>query len=355
LTKAWPEGRVRLGWRIAGGCWQPVIQAAGLPADSDKARIHFRDAIKHSLNVGFKASEKAAREREASQKAFEAARGKLRKKLKEIKDRRLKGRDARTVKDRETAPLWDEMSAKRVEWLKKLRSAVPSLEMALGKRLNVPSAEFREFCEIALDSADRWVLDQLAHFGSDACLQPRKQELEPTVFSFVNGSGQQFFLDTARQLVSCVTADQLFAALFLPWQPSDDKFSMRWNPSEDRRYALMAEDPTAGGNEPKTIWAANLLGYVGLGLLPSAPTGHGLGTVSVGSAGDNPAFTWPVWRGFLSAGAVSSLLARGELQMQPLQHQELRALGVSLVFRSERIEVGSGTNIKLNFTPGKAI
>ncbi|MEI6393900.1 MAG: type I-U CRISPR-associated helicase/endonuclease Cas3 [Verrucomicrobiota bacterium] len=355
LTKAWPEGRVRLGWRIGGGCWQPVIQADGLPEDADRARIHVRDAVARSLNIGFKASAQAASAREDSQRAFEAARGVWRKKLKDFKDRNLKGREGRTVKDRETAPLRDEMSARRDVWLEKLRAAVPSLEMALGKRLNVPSAKFRECCEIALHSTDRWVLDQLAHFGSDACLQPRKQELEPPLFSFVNGSGQQFFLDTARQLVSCVTADQLFAALFRPWQPNDDKLSMRWNPSEDRRYALMAEDPTAGGNEPKTIWAANLLGYVGLGLLPSAPTSHGLGTVSVGSAGDNPAFIWPVWRGFLSAGAVSSLLARGELQMQPSQHQELHALGVSLVFRSERIEVGSGTNIKLNFTPGKAI
>lgn len=354
LARAWPDAQLGLAWRIHDAGWRPIIQAS-LSKDCGDWRLVLCETLTKALNLGFKPAPEAEAERSSSQKNFEDARRNLRNKLKEIRSRKLKGGELNEAKEREVTPLVEEMLAKRTLWLTKLRCAVPSLEMALGKRINVPPEEFRNFCELAIESGEQWILDQLAHFGSDACWDRKRGEVEPTALSFVNGSGRQYFLDTARQLVSVVTKKAVFAALFERWRPSDEKLSMRWNPCEDRRYALMAEDPTAGGNEPRTIWAANLLAYVGLALLPSAPTRRGLGTVAVVDGPGNPSFTWPMWHAFLSPGSLSSLLALRELSMPSPPHEVLNSLGIPLVFRSERIEVGDGANVKLNFTPARPL
>jgi CRISPR-associated endonuclease/helicase Cas3 len=355
LARAWPDKHLSVGWRIDAACWHPVIRAEHLPSDSGDARRFICDALARTLKVGFKPEQQAVADSNSSQKTFEAARRAVRDKQKEIREKGLRVRIPKQATETEVGLLIQDMQAKRLIWLSKLRSAVPSLEMALGKRINVPPEEFREFCLSAVESEDRWILDQLAHFGSDACLDRKKREVKPTPFSFVNGSGHQYFLKTASELVSSVTWEKIFAMLFEPWRPSDKKLSMRWNPSEDRRYALMAEDPTASGNEPKTIWAANLLGYVGLGLLPSAPTLRDLGTVAIANGRRNPVFTWPLWRAFLSPASVCSLLALQDLTNDLLPHDVLNMMGIDAVFRSERIEVGDGANVKLNFTPSRAL
>jgi CRISPR-associated endonuclease/helicase Cas3 len=355
LTEAWPDSDVRLAWQENSIYWHPVLCSNCLPNDTVEARHFVCVALAEKLKLGLDTPEAAEAERRESQKAFEVARLRFRAKLKEIKNRKLRGSERKQAIETETKPLRALMQTKRAEWLAKLRGAVPSLEMALGQRINVPPSEFREFCVLALESGQRWVLDQLAHFGSDGYWDRKRGEIEPTPFSFVNGSGRQFFLDTARQLVSKVTVEQIEAALFEPWRPSDMRLSMRWNPSEDRRYALMAEDPTSAGNEPRTIWAANLLGYVGLGLLPSAPLWQGLGTVGMAYQEQNASFRWPIWTAFLSAESVTSLLASPDFAEHSLKRDYIAGLGIRFVFQSERIEVGDGANIKINFTPSRAL
>jgi CRISPR-associated endonuclease/helicase Cas3 len=355
LAQAWPQEQPSLSWHVHEAAWRPIIRAGCLPSDWKEAHQVICSALTQSLGLGFTPTPEAEAERRAAQKSFEEARLKLRNKLKEIRGRKLKGDDLRKARERESAPLFEEVLGKRRVWLCRLKCAVPSLEMALGQRINVPPEEFREFLELAVESGDRWAVDQLAHFGSDACLDRKRGEIKPTPFSFVNGSGRQFFLDTARQLVSVVDQEKVHSALFEPWRPSDQKLSMRWDPCEDRRYALMAEDPAGGGNEPRTIWAANLLAYFGLGLLPSAPTYRGLGTVAIVDVWENPAFTWPIWEAFLSPASVSSLLASPELTVQSPLRKTRRDLGVAVVLRSERIEVGAGTNIKLNFARSRPL
>ena len=64
--------------------------------------------------------------------------------------------------------------------------------------------------------------------------------------------------------------ERVHAALFEPWTYRDDRYSMRWDPLEDRRYALMDRDPTASDNKSRTVWMANLFAYRSLVLFPSA-------------------------------------------------------------------------------------
>src|SRR5690606_17386924 len=137
--------------------------------------------------------------------------------------------------------------------------------------------EYRTIAEPLLESTSidsREPLDMLAAFCSVGCLHEslskRKEgKLAATPFSFISGSGHQDFLDTAGALLKNVSAARLQAALFEPWNYEDDGLSMRWDPVEDRRYALMDRDPTAADNKPRTVWMANLLAYRALALFPS--------------------------------------------------------------------------------------
>jgi hypothetical protein len=236
------------------------------------------------------------------------------------------------------------MESTRKLWLEKLEKAVPFAEMALGQKLDCLSDEFKNICSSLLQQPPhtvRTALDMLAHFGSDACFDSKSGRICPSPFSFINGSGHQFFLETAKQLVEKVSSNQIEQALFHPWAPVDETLSMRWMPIEDRRYALMADNPTAANNKPKTIWAANLLGYIGLGLFPSVPSQHGLFTTCFPK---NRYFQWPIWTVPCDAQTIASLL-----QNPNIAH----SCGVTTYYSSERIEVGGGINKKINFTPAK--
>ena len=64
-----------------------------------------------------------------------------------------------------------------------------------------------------------------------------------------------------------------------------------------------------------------------------------------------------MWETPLTADTVRSLLrhpAFGEPDLGE-RKAELRARGVSAIYRSRRIHVGSGTNYKVNFTPAQSV
>jgi hypothetical protein len=223
--------------------------------------------------VGRQVSEDAEEKRIATQKDFNAARTVLKKKLREIKDRGLRGKERKGAIEVEIAPLKQETSLKRGVWLDALKHAVPSLELALGRHIDCTGDEYREYATSFLEGsgvARRAPLDLLAAFASDAYLDELGRVVA-TPFCFVTGSGHQYFLDTVRQLMNEVTAERIRSVLFEPWTYGDEKLSLRWDPMEDRRYALMDRDPTASDNKSRTVWMANLLAYRALVLFPSAP------------------------------------------------------------------------------------
>src|SRR5262249_581174 len=148
--------------------------------------------------------------------------------------------------------------------------------------------EYREHATSLVEDsvvADRGPLDLLAAFASDAYVD-KSGRVVATPFCFITGSGHQFFLDTVRQLMSKVAAERVKSVLFEPWTYSDEKLSLRWDPVEDRRYALMDRDPTASDNKSRTVWMANLLAYRALALFPSAPGSRRLETVGWSGRGE---------------------------------------------------------------------
>lgn len=215
-------------------------------------------------------------------------------------------------------------------------------------------------------STHRSSLDFVAAFTSDACIDKdrkgkpqtnknNKPRLETTPFQFIKGSGNQYFLGTVVQLMRNIEEAKIKKVLFEPWLYADEKNSMRWDPVEDRRYALMDRDPTASNNKPRTVWMANLLAYRALALFTSAPQRHGLATTGWSKHDGDDVFTWPLWGQPAGPDVVRSLLLLSELHKQRPEHAELRPRGIQAVFRSRRIKVGEGANFKINFSPARQI
>ena len=147
--------------------------------------------------------------------------------------------------------------------------------------------------------------------------------------------------------------------LFEPWQYRDEKLSMRWDPTDARRYALLDRNPAARGNESRTVWMANLLAYRALVLFPAAPRGRRLVTAAwtprAKSGGEPTVFTWPIWQAPIDFYTLRFLLPLAELAADHPDDTVLRARSVLAVFRARRIKVGSGTNYKVNFSPATRI
>jgi hypothetical protein len=167
-----------------------------------------------------------------------------------------------------------------------------------------------------------------------------------TPFCFITGSGHQFFLDTVDKLMRVVSPERISATLFEPWSYSDKKFSMRWDPIEDCRYALTDHNPS--DDESRTVWMANLLAYRALSLFSSAPGRRGLETIGWSRSDE---FSWPIWSHPISPDAIRSLMLLPEWSAEKLDRKFQKACGVLALFRTRRVKVGSQRNQKINFSP----
>jgi len=351
LTAAHNPCKVTLSWSSNGGVWNPVIHGIR----QDKKSIS--ESLAKQLKCPFTPNQEADSNREKTQVAYDKKKAERKRAADELKRQGLRGNDRKVAEETKLAPIDRELCDIRQQWLAALRVCVPSLELSLGKHLNATCSELREHMDLAMADAshcERDILDLYAAFGSDVCRQDKSDQMQATSFCFITGSGHQYFLDTVRQLVENVTADRLEEAVFSLVEPQDEKYSMRWDPQEDRRYAVMWSDPTSSGNKAKTNWALNLLAYRGLLCLPSVPRAKGLRTVGW-STDEEPAWNWPIWTGRISSRVVRSLLSHPFLTQTHTDRGTMRDLGVVAVFRSIRVQVGNPPLHKVNFTPSRRI
>ncbi len=338
----------RLRWRRRA-TWVPVLAGVSAPT-----RPAVSELVARGL-CGVDVPEDAERKRTEAERRYEAARKTVEDKRKEIRRSGLKGKDRDDAMAAEGPPLERARDASREEWLRALAEAVPRPELALGKKIDCTRLEYREHAGAFRARGDRETLDLIAAFGSDGCLEERSEAIEATPFCFIKGGGHQYFLDTVRQLIQKVSAERVERVLFDPWTYEDETLSMRWDPVEDRRYALMDRDPTASDNKARTVWMANLLAYRSLVLFPSAPRRGGLRVAGWTVLDREPTFSWPIWDFPASADTIRSLVQLRELTAPNPDSAILEARGLAAVFRARRIRVGSGANYKLNFSPARGV
>lgn len=336
------EREIQLSWKR--NVWTPSV--SGFVGDQDAFVKKLAIALK-----GRTISKEAGKEEQKKKKAFETAKRNWNKAKK------------RKAEKSELSRLEEEMKHCKKDWQNALKNAAESPELALGQRPDVAKDVYYDFAQDFLDQSsghNRIAVDMLAAFGSDAVVDretndKKESKIKPTPFCFITGSGHQWFLDTARDLANQATMERLRKVLFEQWTYEDEKLSMRWDPLDDRRYALMDIDPSDNKSKSRTVWMANLLAYRALALFPSAPVKRQLKTTGwihlEESKKKRNVFTWPIWEKPIGVETIRSLLQHSELAQKSPSLEKLMPLGVCACFRAERIQVGQGLNQKTNFSP----
>jgi hypothetical protein len=143
-------------------------------------------------------------------------------------------------------------------------------------------------------------------------------------------------------------------ALFQPWERTDPTPGFRWDPAEDRRYALRFGDPSK--DPATTVHGANRLAVIGLPVLTAYPVTEGsrirLSAISVRRGrGRNLEVTWPIWSRPVSLQGLRALLTHPSLQSDVPDRTRLQTLGIHEIRRAKRISVGKF----LNFTRAVAL
>lgn len=231
----------------------------------------------------------------------------------------------------------------------------------LGKNITVDAGMFKCFTDKAAELAtagDRRSADFAAAFGSEVCVDEKKDRVDYTSFCFITGSGHQDFLDTMKTLADKVKPEHLSKTLFENWESADKGLSMRWDPAEAREYALRWSNP--GPERVWTMWGANRLAVEALPFFPAHPAGSELKTTGFRAANRTeatrwPEFTWPVWTQAVNCDTVRSLVSLSELQASIPDRQILRQRGIGEVYRAQRIRIGVGANFKTSFSSARAV
>ena len=221
-------------------------------------------------------------------------------------------------------------------------------EFDFDRNLSVDVEKFRKVAQDAQRSAssrDRRYADFVTAFGCEVVVARDGTNVEDTALRTMSGAGHQHFLGTMKQLLDAAKPEHLHSALFDTWDYSDVKLGLRWDPEEDRRYALRWGDPSKTGKNPiRTMWGANRLAIEALPLLPTVPDGRRLETTGFSRRDGAVLFTWPIWECAVGPEVVRSLLALAELQESEPDRTNLGAMGVVEVYRSQRITVGKYRN-----------
>jgi hypothetical protein len=222
--------------------------------------------------------------------------------------------------------------------------------------LNYAAPTARELLERVARSGDRRRADLWSALVCDAAEKDGKTEATPLCLLF--GQGHQHFLDRlatiprtqappprgrGKKAVTLTAPETLHEALFEPWTRRDPTPAFRWDPAEDVRYALRADDPS--GEKSTTQHGANRLAALGLPVLTVAPSQRGarIRLQLLGGTFERNEFffSWPIWREPASLAGIRALLSCPDLGKGP---SALAHLGVAEVRRARRIGVGKFMN-----------
>ena len=243
----------------------------------------------------------------------------------------------------------------------------------IDKNLNIKPDQFRCFARKAQRKAlsaagpSRRYADFIASYGCESAKRRRQGAgpdlIQNTYLRTMSGGGHQHFLGTMFQLANgkeeITTRQHLRNSLFHTWRRQDSRLGMRWDPEEDRRWALMAGDPSKGGGTTSER-GANRMAVEAMPLFPTAVRGaFALETTGFKYDTEERAtwFSWPIWEPDLGVDVVRSLVRLSSLQEPEgkIRHRRLVAMGIATVYRSHRITVGSGVSMRTNFTHGEEV
>lgn len=209
------------------------------------------------------------------------------------------------------------------------------------------------FYDVALDAQNKAIFtdhqyaDFISAFGCESLpVSENNSDIQDTALRTMSGAGHQHFIGFMRELLANTGPEHLQSSLFETWQYSDPMPSLRWDPFDDRRYALRWKEPSS--DPIHTMRGANRLAIEALPLFPTLPIERKLHTTGFSqSRNKGVLFTWPIWEIPLSINAVKSLISLDELQKHQPNRENLLARGVVEIYRSQRITNGKYRNFTL--------
>ena len=158
-----------------------------------------------------------------------------------------------------------------------------------------------------------------------------KGQAKPTDFHFT--AGQQKFLGTARRIMDAAVPAEVSTALEGPWRYESNAPSLGWDVTDDRVYALRANNP--GPEKKLTNPGAEAMALLGLSLYPVFADRSRTATQGCTGSWKEGWYSWPLWRRPATLRAVKSLLAHAyEHPAASNRDRWYRAWGVSSILRS---------------------
>ena len=208
--------------------------------------------------------------------------------------------------------------------------------MSKGDELKLAPADMRTYLsQVRQCDSDGALITALVAEGS----LDKQGVAKPSDFYFT--AGQQKFLAMARQVLNGATREDVLVGLEGPWNYESKLPSLMWDVSDDRVYALTADDPAK--EKKLTNPGPEALAILGLSLYPVF-AGRSR-TLTQGCSGSWKAgcYSWPLWCRPAPFHAVKSLLAHAYDHPVATDRQRwFRAWGVSKIFRSPIRRSGQG-------------
>jgi len=241
---------------------------------------------------------------------------------------------------------------------RELHGAIALLEnfvWSLDKKLPFATARFRDAASMAIARAtidDRDTIDMIAALGAESLRDP-DGDFHATSFCMVRSgdAAGQGLLAYGKRILESTTAEQLQQAVSSQWTHDDDQCALRWDPVEDRGYALQWRNPSKVG--AMSTKGGNCLALLGLALFPTAPCAAKAETVGFGLRRPKQlSFSWPIWKYPIDINVARSLLSLSELQEERPNLSALERCGLSAVYRCERIMTSV---YYANFTPSRRV
>jgi hypothetical protein len=244
-----------------------------------------------------------------------------------------------------------EMGAELHAGIAKLDQSVWSFD----KKLPFAATRLREEAQKAIraaSTANRSVVDDIASLGVE-CLADDDADFAVTALCMVRSgdSTGQGLLAYGKRIIETTTKEQLQQAVGSQWVHEDDKCALRWDPAEDRGYALQWRNPSKVG--ALSIKGGNCLALFGMSLFPTVPAGGLAETTAFGlKEPKKSSFTWPIWTHPISIDVVKSLIGMSELQRAQPARVSFGCRGIEAVYRCDRIMTST---YYANFTPARRL
>jgi hypothetical protein len=239
-----------------------------------------------------------------------------------------------------------------------LHAAIQRLDRSawsIDRKLPFDATILRNSVHQALQTASftcRHHIDLLASFGVE-CFVDKDGTFEKTDLCMVRAgdAAGQGMTAYGKRIIETIQPKQLQRTLEETWLNSDDQCALRWDPGEDKPYAVQWRNPSKiGALSEKGANCLALFGMVCFSVVPvkgeAQTTGFGL------KAAKQSSFTWPIWNRPINLDVVKSLLTWSALQDEQPDRAELTALGIAAAYRCDRIMTST---YYANFTPARRV